>query len=204
MKNTAIVLFGIPCSGKGTVGKALFAEFPHIFYHLSSGDLVREAQKARGDLADQIGDYLSRGVLIPDEIMVPMYRGGIASRIASGKFKADSQHLLVDGMCRTPAQAEDLSDFLEFREVWHFTNVPNCEVLRRSSIRAEEEGRTDDTKKAMLKRIKEYWNITYPTLDFFASKNISIRCINAYESKSIVISKMKKYAKVKYRITSEW
>lgn len=204
LKYTGIVLFGPPCSGKGTVAKALSAEFSRLFYHLASGDLVREAQKAGGELGKKLDYHLKNGILIPDEIMVRMYRRGIVTRRASRSYKHNSQHLLVDGMCRTPAQAEELSDFLDFKEVWHFTNVPNCEVLRRSGIRAEEEGRSDDTKKAMLKRIEEYWNVTYPTLDFFASKGTFIRCVNAYEPKLAVIAGMKNYVKRKYRMTNEW
>ncbi len=200
---SSILLFGIPCAGKGTVGKAVSAEFPRIFYHLPSGDLVREAQKARGELAEKINDYLQNGILVPDEIMIPMYRGAVAARMASGAFNPDSQNLLVDGMCRTPAQAEELSDFLDFREVWNLTNVPNCEALKRSGIRAEE-GRTDDTQNAMLKRIRDYWTVTYPTLDFFASRGTHIHCVNAYEPKSMVVEEMKRYVKVRFRVTGEW
>ncbi|MCX6709113.1 MAG: nucleoside monophosphate kinase [Candidatus Woesearchaeota archaeon] len=167
----SILLFGIPCAGKGTVGKAIAKELPRYFYFLASGDLIREARAKGGPLADEIYGYFHRGELTPDSLIVPMYKEAVIGRKTSGVISPDHT-LLVDGMCRTPEQAE--------------------------------EGRADDTLEAMSRRIKDYWNISWPTLDFFHRNGVRIHPLNALLPKDVVVKNAVDYMKIKYRISSEW
>jgi len=202
-KIPSILLFGIPCAGKGTVGKAIAKELPRYFYFLSSGDLIREACAKGGPLASEINGYFQRGELSPDSVIVPMYKEGVIGRRTSGIISPDHT-LLVDGMCRTPEQAEELSDLLDFKEVLHLDNVPGSEVLARCRKRAVEEKRSDDTPEAMSHRIKDYWNISWPALDFFHRKGIKIHPLNALLPKDVVVKNAVDYMKIKYKVSSEW
>jgi len=199
----SILLFGIPCAGKGTVGKAIAKELPRYFYFLSSGDMIREARAKGGSLANEINGYLNGGRLTPDSLIVPMYKEGVIGRKTSCVISPDHT-LLVDGMCRTPEQAEELSDLLDFKEVLHLDNVPRCEVLERCRKRAVEEGRTDDTPEAMSRRIEDYWNISLPALDFFHRKGIRIHPLDALLPKDVVVKKAVDYMKIRYKVSSEW
>ncbi|VVB81755.1 Adenylate kinase [uncultured archaeon] len=197
----SVLLFGIPCAGKGTVGKAIAKELPRHFFYLSSGDMVRETSKLQSRIADELNDYLRRGELVPDSIMVPMYKEGVICRKIYGNISSDHT-LLVDGMCRTAEQAEELADLLDFKEVLHLDNVPKAEVLERCKKRGE--GRIDDTPEAMSRRIKEYWDVTWPALDYFHRNHISIHPLNALLPKDMVVKNAVDYMKARYRITSEW
>lgn len=198
----SVLLFGIPCAGKGTVGKAIARELPRYFYFLASGDLIREARAKGGPLADEINGYFRRGELTPDSLIVPMYKEAVIGRRTSGIISPDHT-LLVDGMYRTPAQAEALDDLLDVKEVLHLDNVPRYEVLERCRKRALELGRTDDTPEAMSRRVTDYWSISWPTLDYFRRNGINIHPLNALLSKEEVIRNAVDYMKIKYRLSSE-
>ncbi len=199
----SILLFGIPCAGKGTVGKAIANELPRYFYFLASGDLIREARAKGGSLANEINGYFERGALAPDSVIVPMYKEAVIGR-KNSKVITPDHTLLVDGMCRTPEQAEELADLLDFKEVLHLDNVPRREVLERCRKRAVEEGRADDTPEAMSRRIIDYWNISWPALDFFHRNGIRIHPLNALLPKDAVVKNAVDYIKGEYRISSEW
>jgi adenylate kinase len=202
-KIPSILLFGIPCAGKGTVGKAIAKEMPRYFYFLSSGDLLREARAKGGPLANEINGYFEDGKLTPDSLIVPMYKEEVIGRRNSGVISPDHT-LLVDGMYRTPEQAEALDDLLDVKEVLHLDNVPRREVLERCRKRAVEGGRTDDTPEAMSRRIEEYWSITWPGLDFFHKNRIPIHPLNALQPKDVVVKNAVDYMKIRYKISSEW
>ncbi len=202
-----ILLFGPPSAGKGTVGKALARE-PPIFHYIASGDLVRtilsEGKKATAPAeirkkSELIHSYIDNGILIPDEVIVPIFKEAVVHRAETRQYNPDKEVLLIDGMYRTPAQARMLEDSINLLEVYNFTNVPNCKILERSRGRARKEvmegrsPRTDDTDKAMMRRIDEFFKITYPTLDYFVEKNIPLHCVDALPEEHIVIASVRNY-----------
>lgn len=63
-----VVIFGAPGSGKGTQSERIIEEYG--LFHISTGDVLRE-QIARGtELGKTADSYISKGQLIPDELMV--------------------------------------------------------------------------------------------------------------------------------------
>ena len=101
-----IALLGPPGSGKGTQAERLRDRLG--FAALATGDLLREARAAGTDLGRRAADYMDRGDLVPDELIIAMIRDAIAG--------LDGEPIVLDGFPRTVAQADALADALAARE----------------------------------------------------------------------------------------
>lgn len=97
-------LFGPPGSGKGTQAKSLVDRLG--IPQLSTGDMLREAIKSGAPLGVQAKEYMNKGQLVPDALMV----GLIESRI---KAPDCAKGFMLDGFPRTVAQAEALDTMLK-------------------------------------------------------------------------------------------
>jgi len=98
------VLLGPPGSGKGTQGERLQEDFRLPYY--ATGDILRAAVREGTELGAQAKEYMDRGDLVPDEVMV----GLIADRISRAEA-ADG--FILDGFPRTTRQAEALDAKME-------------------------------------------------------------------------------------------
>ena len=102
MKN--IILMGPPGAGKGTNAKRItsFYKIPHI----STGDMFREAIKNKTPLGELANSYMSKGLLVPDEVTI----GLVKERLSKDDCK---DGYLLDGFPRTLVQAEALTKLSE-------------------------------------------------------------------------------------------
>ena len=92
-----VLLLGAPGVGKGTQAKLLMDEFgiPQI----STGDLLREHRKNRTPLGMMADELMSKGQLVPDDLVNDM----VADRFT----KPDTEHgYILDGYPRTIGQAQ--------------------------------------------------------------------------------------------------
>lgn len=101
-----LVLLGPPGAGKGTQAVRIAKAFGLL--HLSSGDILRAERKAQTELGRKAQDYMDRGVLVPDDLILAMMMVHIARPDAAKGF-------LLDGFPRTVAQAEGLDQRLAAR-----------------------------------------------------------------------------------------
>ena len=132
-----IVLLGPPGSGKGTQGARL-AERLGVA-HLSTGDLLRAEVDAGTPLGRRAADYLDRGELVPDDVIVAALRPALDAARAAGGY-------VLDGFPRTRAQAELLpGDDLAIELA-----LPDGDARRRLADR--DEGRSDDDDPAVIER----------------------------------------------------
>ncbi|MEM2342312.1 MAG: adenylate kinase [Candidatus Bathyarchaeia archaeon] len=118
-------MLGPPGSGKGTYASRLtnILGIPHI----STGDMVREEIKAQTEIGKKIKEYIDRGDLVPDEIII----GLLTERLK----KADTQRgFILDGFPRTINQAEALKKISEIDLVINL-NVPDEIIIQRLSNR---------------------------------------------------------------------
>jgi adenylate kinase len=130
MSELNLVLLGPPGSGKGTQGERLQQDLRLPYY--ATGDILRASVREGTELGNEAKEYMDRGDLVPDEVMV----GLIAERVASNEA-ADG--FILDGFPRTIAQAEALDAKLGelgrgLTAVLLF-DVPDEEVVRRLSGR---------------------------------------------------------------------
>jgi adenylate kinase len=126
MSELNLVLLGPPGSGKGTQGERLQEDFRLPYY--ATGDILRAAVRDETDLGREAKEYMDRGDLVPDGVIV----GVIAERVADAEA-ADG--FILDGFPRTIAQAEALDSKMEElgRELTAalLIDVPDEEVIRR-------------------------------------------------------------------------
>jgi adenylate kinase len=99
-----LVLLGPPGSGKGTQGERLQEDFRLPYY--ATGDILRAAVREGTELGTTAKQYMDRGDLVPDEVMV----GLIAERVSRSEA---GDGFILDGFPRTIAQAKALDARLE-------------------------------------------------------------------------------------------
>jgi adenylate kinase len=189
-----LILLGPPGSGKGTQGERLQTDFRLPYY--ATGDILRAAVRDGTKLGREAKEYMDRGDLVPDEVIIAMISDRIESPEAADGF-------ILDGFPRTSAQAEALDaemDQLGKRlTAAILIEVSDEEVVRRLSGRRtcakeghifhvefdppREEGvcdvcggkltvRDDDKPEVVRHRLGQYHDKTEPLIAYYEDKGI--------------------------------
>ena len=184
-----LLLFGPPGCGKGTQASFLAEKF-HI-PAISTGEMFRAECKAGTQLGKMACTLLSRGELVPDEIVNEIVAGRIAQEDCAQGF-------LLDGYPRTVPQAASFSNLLQQRKlpqpvVIHLDVADSDLVARLTSRRqcptckriynllsqpprvsgvCDEDGaalaeRDDDKEAVVRQRLHAYKELTGPILDWY-------------------------------------
>ncbi len=98
-----VVLLGPPGAGKGTQAKLLVEQYGAC--QISTGDILRKAVEERTPLGKEAAQYINRGALVPDTVIVNL----VAERL---KQKDCENGFILDGFPRTIPQAEGLDAIL--------------------------------------------------------------------------------------------
>ncbi len=158
-----IVLFGAPGSGKGTQSAKLIDEYG--LYHISTGEVLRKHIKEGTELGKIADSYISKGQLIPDDLMIRIL-DDVLEKEASGK-----KGVVFDGFPRTIPQAEALKELLRKRGTdLHAVvglEVPEEELIERMLNRGKETGRADDNPETIKNRLKVYHDQTHPLREYY-------------------------------------
>ena len=194
MSELNLILLGVPGSGKGTQGERLRNDLDLPYY--ATGDILRAAVRDEIDLGRQAKEYMDRGDLVPDEVII----GIIAERV-EGREAVDG--FILDGFPRTTGQAEALDEELERLNravtVTLLIEVSDEEVERRLSGRrtCANEGhvfhvafdppknenvcdvcgsrleiRDDDKPDVIRHRLAQYHEKTEPLVAFYEAKGV--------------------------------
>jgi adenylate kinase len=198
-----LVLLGPPGSGKGTQGERLQKDFRLPYY--ATGDILRAAVRDGTELGVTAKEYMDRGDLVPDEVIV----GLIAERVARSEA---GDGFILDGFPRTIAQAEALDAKMEElgRKLTAavLIEVSDDEVVRRLGGRrtcvkeghifhiefdppknegicdicgARLEIREDDKPEVIRHRLEEYHSKTEPLVAYFEDKALLRRVDGSLE-----------------------
>jgi adenylate kinase len=162
------LIFGPPGSGKGTQSVMLAEKFNLI--HLSTGDMLRAEIKAGTALGKKMNLIMSKGELVPDEVVIEM----IAYKIDNSKGSAG---FLFDGFPRTVAQTVSLEKMLNERgmriDKMLVLDVDHDELVKRLIGRAGLSGRPDDKDPAVIEnRIEVYKEKTEPIINYCSQKGL--------------------------------
>ena len=162
-----LIIVGPQGSGKGTQGIRI-AEALGI-PAISTGDVFRGAVAAGTPLGEQVKAIIEAGDLVSDELTSAVVRDRLSQEDAAGGF-------LLDGYPRNVAQVMHLDEFLEGRDesidAVIELDVPRDESISRLSLRAAEQGRTDDTEEIIANRLAIYERETAPILDIYRSRDV--------------------------------
>jgi len=189
-----LILLGPPGAGKGTQGVRLSEDFglPYI----ATGDMLRAAVEEGTDLGRQAKQYMERGDLVPDEIII----GVILERVESEEAR---DGFLLDGFPRTLPQAEALDEELEKLDrrltAVLLIEVGDDEVVRRlagrrisatsgrvyhvefdppkTAGRCDVDGsrliqREDDKEETIRKRLEVYHRQTAPLIEYYEERGL--------------------------------
>lgn len=159
-----IVIFGAPGSGKGTQSENLIKEYN--LAHISTGDVLRNEIKNSTELGKLAEGYISKGQLVPDDVVIDML-----AKVLDQKIKDGAKGVIFDGYPRTIPQGEALDKMLEERgeEVSAVVSldVEESELIDRLIKRGKDSGRSDDNYDTIKARLDVYNNQTSPLKEHY-------------------------------------
>lgn len=186
-----VVILGPPGVGKGTY--STFLSNKYAITQISVGALFREAIRAETKLGKQIQPYVSRGDLVPDEIVIELVKRRLQRDDCTRGF-------LLDGFPRTTIQAETLEAIVKLDKVlnfvasekvilsrlggrmtcrqcgaiYHLKEIPpriegSCDLCGDKLRR-----RQDEKPKIIQKRLQLYKERTKPVIDYFRNKGLLV------------------------------
>jgi adenylate kinase len=200
-----IILLGEPGAGKGTYSIELVKRYgiPQI----STGDMLRAAVKAGIPLGKQAQEYMKKGELVPDSLVIELIRERIKEDDAAKGF-------ILDGFPRTVTQAESLEKMLQglklslgmvlkievskallLKRLSGRRVCPGCGTTYNvDTMRPQKEGicdkcgreivqRPDDRPETVENRLVVYQKDTAPLIEFYEKKNIlrRVNCEGEFE-----------------------
>ncbi len=189
-----LVLLGAPGAGKGTQGKGLSDKYriPQI----STGDILRANVRNKTALGLKAKEYMDKGVLVPDDIVVGMVSDRIKDEDCANGF-------ILDGFPRNLKQAEVLGETLT-RMGKRIDHVIGIDVERKELVRrlggrrvcrkcganyhvifsppmnigmcdkcgSEIYQRDDDREETIEARLKVYEQETFPLIEYYTRKGL--------------------------------
>ncbi len=151
-----IILFGAPGVGKGTQAKIL----SHIYHipHISTGDILRDAINEQTPLGIKANEYMSRGKLVPDDVMIGLIKDILQTDRCKNGF-------ILDGFPRTVAQARALHPI--FKEL-------HIKVNKVINLDVDEEAIIDRLSKRLV--CKSCGKIYNSEIDHFNAADKCFKC----------------------------
>jgi adenylate kinase len=184
-----LIFIGPQGSGKGTQAEIISKKFS--IAHISTGELLRNT---KGKLKKQTDNYMNKGKLIPDKLMIKI----LEQRI---KKKDCKEGFILDGFPRNIEQAKKLDKITSINKVIEI-KISDKQAIKRlegrricpkcganynlvTSPKPKQKEkcdkcgsklikRKDDTKPAIKKRLNIYHKKTESILDYYKDKVIKI------------------------------
>jgi len=208
-----LILLGPPGAGKGTQASAIVEKYniPHI----STGDIFRENIKKGTELGEKAKEYMDKGLLVPDELVISIVEDRLQQEDCKNGF-------LLDGFPRTLNQGEALDEVLSKMGL-NLNRVVNLDVGKEILIEraigrrickdcgevfhikfnpSKKEGvcdncggklyqRDDDTVETVEKRIEVYHKQTEPLIDYYNKKGLILN-VDGSKDKNLLFEEIVK------------
>ncbi len=177
-----IILMGPPGSGKGTQAKNIYNYYN--YKHIDIGNILRNNILNKNITSKILLNNINNGVLINDDFIIKIVKENI-------NF---NKGYVFDGIPRTINQAVMLNDLLhskqQFIDLVLLFNIDYDNILYRIFNRLKIEKRKDDNNDiAINNRIKEFYDKTFPIINFY-KKNTEVFNINGNKSSSEIFNKI--------------
>ena len=162
-----LLLIGPPGAGKGTQAALLAKRYS--IPAISTGDIFSENVANKTPLGIEAKGFMDRGEYVPDSLTNALVRDRLSQPDAAAGF-------LLDGYPRTIDQVHELDDVLHENgtklDVVVQLTADSDELVTRLSLRASQQGRTDDTPDVIRKRQDVYEEQTAPLIDVYAARGL--------------------------------
>jgi len=166
-----LIFLGAPGAGKGS--QAVKIAQKYNLAHLSTGDILRNEVDKKTELGIIAKQYMDKGELLPDDIIIKMVENKIKEVKGFNGF-------IFDGFPRTIKQAEDFDKMLDSIKIRIdsviLLDVSKEILIERLSKRAVLENRKDDSDISIIEnRIVQYLQKTAPLIDYYKKQNKLIK-----------------------------
>jgi adenylate kinase len=192
-----IVLLGAPGSGKGTQAEYLQRKLGLV--HIASGDLFREHIFRKSKLGRKIESYILRGALVPDKVVIEILRERLLQpdmekgTILDGFPRTLEQAVALDEMFQSLRRSIDHVIYIEVSDELVIERLANRLICRKCQApfhkiyrpfvqcpTGECHGeflyqRPDDQPETVRKRLKTFYKLTLPLINYFDKKGILTR-----------------------------
>ena len=163
-----LIFLGPPGAGKGTQAQVLSQN--HQIPHVSTGDILREAVANQTPLGKQAKDYMDKGELVPDNLILSL----IEDRLS---YEDTVDGWILDGFPRNVNQAAFLAELLakldQSADCVLNLEVPDEVLVERLLARK----RKDDNESTIRRRLEVYHQDTVPVINFYQEKK-TLKTIN--------------------------
>jgi len=187
-----LLLIGAPGAGKGTQAVRL-AERLGVT-HISSGDLLRQHVTDETTLGKSVKEYVTRGDLVPDKMVLDMLRKPIVAASEAGGY-------VLDGFPRTVEQAKIAYDTAKELgvavQIAIYLEVERQELVRRLLARGRG---SDDTQDVIEHRLEVYEAKTRPMIAYYSEREQLITVNGARPADEVTWSVTVQLQKVKRRL----
>ena len=190
MSKKLFLIIGAPGSGKTTDASLIAEKHNESIVHYSTGDMLREEVSSGSELGATIESYISKGALVPLNIII--------DTIISAINQAPVSNVLIDGYPRSVEQMialdEILSDNSDIElvsviEVRVSQEVAKVRILGRAAEAKEGEARSDDSVEVFYDRMKIYTDPLKEIQEFYINKNL-LHVIDGERTLEIIVEDM--------------
>ncbi len=190
MAKKLFLIIGAPGSGKTTDASMIAEKHSDKIVHYSTGDMLRAEVASGSELGKTIESYISKGALVPLEIIV--------DTIMSAIKNAPVDAILIDGYPRSVEQMtafdeieakEKDVDLVSVIEVRVSEEVAKERILGRAAEAAPGEGRSDDKIEVFYDRMKIYTDPLVEIQNFYTDKKL-LHVINGARTLEEVVAEM--------------
>ncbi len=191
------LIIGAPGSGKTTDASIIAEKNSDTIVHYSTGDMLREEVASGSELGQTIESYISKGALVPLNIIV--------DTIVSAIKNAPVDNVLIDGYPRSTEQMtafdelvsqEDDIELTSVIEVRVSEQVARERILGRRAEAAPGEERSDDSEEVFNDRMKIYTDPLAEIQAFYTEKNL-LQVISGERTLEEVVADMEAFVKSK-------
>ena len=189
-------MVGMPGAGKGTQAKKISQKFNII--HISTGDILRNEIKKETFLGVEADEYLKRGNLVPDDVIIEIIKSEISRDETKDGF-------LMDGFPRNLEQAIMFSAILDelglkldkvinivvdkneiikrlssrrvcvnCKRIYSFGNIDDKSIVKCPHCGSKLIKRKDDSADIVKKRLTVYEKETKPLINYYDDKNLLV------------------------------